>query len=88
MRGQTLRGSARPPIDRLRRTIGSKVGRPPADHNLRAEGSAFRRNPIAVEAEGDALGKVHAGDGLAVSDEPRLTINGVEPAEILLFDLA
>lgn len=38
-----------------------------------------------VEVAGNTL---HAGDGLAVSDESRLTIKGVEPAEILLFDLA
>jgi redox-sensitive bicupin YhaK (pirin superfamily) len=38
-----------------------------------------------VEVAGNTL---HAGDGLAVSDEARVTINGVEPAEILLFDLA
>ena len=38
-----------------------------------------------VEVAGNTL---HAGDGLAVSDESRVTINGVEPAEILLFDLA
>jgi hypothetical protein len=38
-----------------------------------------------VEVAGNTL---HAGDGLAVSDESRLTISGIEPAEILLFDLA
>ncbi len=31
---------------------------------------------------------LRAGDGLAVSDESRITVTGVEPAEILLFDLA
>lgn len=38
-----------------------------------------------VEVAGQTL---HAGDGLAVSEESRVTITGVEPAEILLFDLA
>jgi redox-sensitive bicupin YhaK (pirin superfamily) len=31
---------------------------------------------------------LRAGDGAAVSDEPRLVLRAVEPSEILLFDLA
>jgi redox-sensitive bicupin YhaK (pirin superfamily) len=38
----------------------------------------------AVELNGHRL---WAGDGAAVSDEPRLQISGVEPSEVLLFDL-
>jgi len=38
-----------------------------------------------VEVAGHTL---RAGDGLAVSDEANVAIAGVEPAEILLFDLA
>lgn len=38
-----------------------------------------------VEVGGNTL---REGDGLAVSDESRVTVTGVEPAEILLFDLA
>ena len=38
-----------------------------------------------VEVAGHLL---RAGDGLAVSDESAITMTGVEPAEILLFDLA
>jgi quercetin 2,3-dioxygenase len=39
----------------------------------------------AVELNGKKLGQ---GDGAAMSDEGRITIKGVEQAEILLFDLA
>jgi len=38
-----------------------------------------------VEAGGQPA---EAGDGLAVSDEPRLSIVATEPAEVMLFDLA
>lgn len=38
-----------------------------------------------VQLGGEAL---VAGDGAALSDEPRLSITGQEPAELLLFDLA
>jgi hypothetical protein len=31
---------------------------------------------------------IRAGDGAAASDETRLEIRGVDPAELLLFDLA
>jgi redox-sensitive bicupin YhaK (pirin superfamily) len=39
----------------------------------------------ALELNGVGL---RAGDGAAVSDEPRLVLRAVEPSEILLFDLA
>jgi len=39
----------------------------------------------SVDASGERL---QAGDGLAVSGEPRLEIRASEPAELLLFDLA
>ena len=39
----------------------------------------------AVELNGKKLGQ---GDGAAVSEEQKLTIKGVEDAEVLLFDLA
>ena len=39
----------------------------------------------AVELNGKPL---HQGDGTAVSDEQKLTIKGIEDAEVLLFDLA
>ncbi len=39
----------------------------------------------AVELNGK---KLNQGDGVAVSDEARLVIKGVEEAEVLLFDLA
>jgi len=39
----------------------------------------------AVELNGKALSQ---GDGAAVSDESRLTIQGTEDSEVLLFDLA
>ena len=39
----------------------------------------------AVELNGKPLSQ---GDGAAVSEEQKLTINGIEDAEILLFDLA
>ena len=39
----------------------------------------------AVELNGK---KLEQGDGAAISDEPKLAINGTEDAEILLFDLA
>ena len=38
-----------------------------------------------VELNGKAL---HQGDGAAIENEPKLTLKGVEEAEILLFDLA
>ena len=38
----------------------------------------------SVEANGERLG---AGDGAAISDEPRLAVRAEEPSEILLFDL-
>jgi quercetin 2,3-dioxygenase len=38
-----------------------------------------------VEAGGHSA---QAGDGLSVSDEPRLTVAAVEPAEVMLFDLS
>jgi redox-sensitive bicupin YhaK (pirin superfamily) len=31
--------------------------------------------------------ELRAGDGAAVSDEPRLVLRAVEPSELLLFDL-
>jgi redox-sensitive bicupin YhaK (pirin superfamily) len=39
----------------------------------------------AVELNGEPLKQ---GDGAAVSDESKLVIQGVEDAEVLLFDLA
>ena len=39
----------------------------------------------AIEVNGKPLKQ---GDGAAVSDEPELTIKGIENAEVLLFDLA
>jgi redox-sensitive bicupin YhaK (pirin superfamily) len=39
----------------------------------------------SIELNGARLG---AGDGAAISDERALTLVGVEPAEVLLFDLA
>jgi quercetin 2,3-dioxygenase len=39
----------------------------------------------AVELNGKPLKQ---GDGAAVSDEQKLTIKGIENAEVLLFDLA
>jgi redox-sensitive bicupin YhaK (pirin superfamily) len=38
-----------------------------------------------VDVAGNLL---HAGDGLAVTDEPRVDITAAEPADVLLFDLA
>jgi redox-sensitive bicupin YhaK (pirin superfamily) len=32
--------------------------------------------------------EVAAGDGVALSDEPRVVLHAVQPTEILLFDLA
>jgi redox-sensitive bicupin YhaK (pirin superfamily) len=39
----------------------------------------------AVEVNGSALG---AGDGAAVSKEPRVSVRAAEPSELLVFDLA
>src|SRR5437879_5830653 len=39
----------------------------------------------AIELNGR---KLSAGDGAAVSDERVVTLQGIEPAEVLLFDLA
>jgi quercetin 2,3-dioxygenase len=39
----------------------------------------------AIELNGKAMAQ---GDGAAISDEPKLSIQGVEDAEVLLFDLA
>ena len=39
----------------------------------------------AVELNGE---KLNQGDGVAISDEKKLTIKGAENAEVLLFDLA
>lgn len=30
---------------------------------------------------------LHAGDGAAISDQPLITVQGVDPAEVMLFDL-
>ena len=38
-----------------------------------------------LEANGEILA---AGDGLAISDEPGVTITTKSPAEVMLFDLA
>jgi redox-sensitive bicupin YhaK (pirin superfamily) len=37
-----------------------------------------------VRVNGQELG---AGDGAAISDEKSVTVAGVEPSEVLLFDL-
>ena len=43
----------------------------------------------ALRGKLDAGGnRMQAGDGLSVSDEPRLTIAAGQPAEVMLFDLA
>jgi quercetin 2,3-dioxygenase len=55
-------------------------------HEPRAGGRAW----VQVIKGGLELNGVglRAGDGAAVSDEPRLVLRAVEPSEILLFDLA
>lgn len=55
------------------------------EHELaKGRGAWLQVTRGAVQVNGEEL---RAGDGAAVKDEPTLTIRGVEPAELLLFDL-
>jgi hypothetical protein len=60
----------------------------PAESVVHAAGSRHLWLQVlrgAVEAGGQTA---RAGDGLSVSGEPQLSISAVEPAEVMLFDLA
>lgn len=46
------------------------------------------RGSIQIDRAGEGRETLRAGDGAAISEAGSLTIGGIEPAELLLFDLA
>jgi hypothetical protein len=58
----------------------------PVTHELATDRHAWvqvARGSVAVNGQ-----TLHAGDGAALSGEPRLTLQALTPAEVLVFDLA